>query len=78
MNEGIEAQEQAASKLDRDPIVFVVDDDQAARESVVALVESNRRPDREAIVQAMNGNMCRCGTYGRIVSAIELAVRRMR
>ncbi|HEX5106385.1 MAG TPA: response regulator [Pirellulaceae bacterium] len=26
--------------MDRDPIVFVVDDDQAARESVVALVES--------------------------------------
>jgi aerobic-type carbon monoxide dehydrogenase small subunit (CoxS/CutS family) len=46
--------------------------------SAVALVESNRRPDREAIVQAMNGNVCRCGTYGRIVSAIELAVRRMR
>lgn len=46
--------------------------------AAVGLLESNRRPAREAIVQAMNGNMCRCGTYGRIVSAIELAVRRMR
>jgi isoquinoline 1-oxidoreductase alpha subunit len=29
------------------------------------------RPARERIVSAMNGNVCRCGTYARIVEAIE-------
>jgi aerobic-type carbon monoxide dehydrogenase small subunit (CoxS/CutS family) len=45
--------------------------------SAVALLESNRKPTRDAIVQAMNGNMCRCGTYGRIVTAIEAAAGRI-
>jgi aerobic-type carbon monoxide dehydrogenase small subunit (CoxS/CutS family) len=43
--------------------------------SAVALLESNRRPNRETIVQAMNGNICRCGAYSRVMSAIEIAVR---
>ena len=39
-----------------------------------------REPDagREDIVRAMNGNICRCGTYQRIVSAIESAARAMK
>jgi aerobic-type carbon monoxide dehydrogenase small subunit (CoxS/CutS family) len=41
--------------------------------SAVALVESDTRPGREEIVRAMNGNMCRCGIYSRVVSAIEAA-----
>jgi aerobic-type carbon monoxide dehydrogenase small subunit (CoxS/CutS family) len=41
--------------------------------SAVALLESNRAPSEDAIVKAMNGNICRCGTYPYIVKAIQLA-----
>jgi isoquinoline 1-oxidoreductase alpha subunit len=40
-----------------------------------ALLATNRNPSREQIVQHMNGNICRCGTYVRIVRAIERAAR---
>jgi isoquinoline 1-oxidoreductase alpha subunit len=40
-----------------------------------ALLKSNPHPTREQIVQHMNGNICRCGTYPRIISAIERAAR---
>ena len=40
-----------------------------------ALIAKNKRPTREQIVSHMNGNLCRCGTYNRIVSAIERAAR---
>jgi len=40
-----------------------------------ALLAANRNPSREQIVQHMNGNICRCGTYVRIVRAIERATR---
>jgi isoquinoline 1-oxidoreductase alpha subunit len=39
----------------------------------VALLEKNPNPTREEIKASMNGNLCRCGTYMRIVEAIELA-----
>ncbi len=38
-----------------------------------ALLESNATPTREEIVSHMNGNICRCGTYPRIIRAIEQA-----
>lgn len=38
-----------------------------------ALLEQNKKPSREEIVAHMNGNLCRCGTYTRIVKAIERA-----
>ncbi|MGB5498619.1 MAG: (2Fe-2S)-binding protein [Maribacter sp.] len=38
-----------------------------------ALLEVNPSPSREEIKSYMNGNLCRCGTYMRIVKAIELA-----
>lgn len=38
----------------------------------VALLRRNPAPDQAAIVQAMNGNICRCGMYARIVRAIGL------
>ena len=41
--------------------------------SAVALLESNSAPSEQAIVKAMNGNICRCGTYPYIVEAIKLA-----
>jgi len=45
-----------------------------------ALALLTREPDasREDIVRGMNGNICRCGVYGRIVSAIELAAKAMK
>jgi isoquinoline 1-oxidoreductase alpha subunit len=38
-----------------------------------ALLEQNSDPSREEIKSFMNGNLCRCGTYMRIVKAIEIA-----
>jgi len=39
------------------------------------LLASNPNPSREQIVAHMDGNLCRCGTYTRIVAAIERAAR---
>jgi aerobic-type carbon monoxide dehydrogenase small subunit (CoxS/CutS family) len=41
--------------------------------SVVALLKSNPAPSEDAIITAMNGNVCRCGTYPYILKAIKLA-----
>ncbi len=38
-----------------------------------ALLEKNAKPSREEIIAHMNGNICRCGTYLRIMKAIQLA-----
>ena len=38
-----------------------------------ALLESNKNPSREEIISYMNGNICRCGTYLRIIRAIKIA-----
>jgi isoquinoline 1-oxidoreductase alpha subunit len=43
--------------------------------SAAALLAKTPKPTREQIKAHMNGNICRCGTYGRIVRAIERAVR---
>jgi aerobic-type carbon monoxide dehydrogenase small subunit (CoxS/CutS family) len=42
-----------------------------------ALLESNAHPSEADIVRAMNGNVCRCGTYPQIVAAIQRASREM-
>ena len=39
--------------------------------SAAALLESNPNPSDADIDGAMSGNICRCGTYGRIRSAIH-------
>ena len=41
--------------------------------SASALLARNSSPDDGAIDQAMSGNICRCGTYGRIRAAIKQA-----
>nr|WP_298720767.1 (2Fe-2S)-binding protein [uncultured Steroidobacter sp.] len=41
--------------------------------SAAALLASNERPSDADIDAAMAGNICRCGTYGRIRSAIKRA-----
>ncbi|EKE78930.1 MULTISPECIES: (2Fe-2S)-binding protein [Oceanibaculum] len=38
-----------------------------------ALLARNPKPSREEIVEEMSANLCRCGTYARIVRAIERA-----
>ena len=38
-----------------------------------ALLAENPKPDRETVKRYMNGVLCRCGTYLRILEAIELA-----
>jgi isoquinoline 1-oxidoreductase alpha subunit len=40
-----------------------------------ALLAENKNPTRAQIVQHMNGNLCRCGTYNRIIRAIERAAK---
>jgi isoquinoline 1-oxidoreductase alpha subunit len=39
------------------------------------LLATNKSPTREAIVTHMDGNICRCGTYPRIVRAIQRAAK---
>jgi isoquinoline 1-oxidoreductase alpha subunit len=41
--------------------------------SASALLEANTNPSDEEIESAMNGNICRCGTYTRIKAAIKTA-----
>ena len=43
--------------------------------SGVALLQKTPHPSREEIVRHMNGNVCRCGTYLRIVAAIQKAAQ---
>ena len=41
----------------------------------VALLRANPQPTREEIVEYMDGNICRCGTYPRIIAAIRKAAQ---
>jgi aerobic-type carbon monoxide dehydrogenase small subunit (CoxS/CutS family) len=36
-----------------------------------ALLQKKPNPSEDEIVRAMNGNICRCGTYQRIIAAIK-------
>jgi isoquinoline 1-oxidoreductase subunit alpha len=40
-----------------------------------ALLSTTKNPSREQIVKHMDGNICRCGTYQRIVKAIQRAAK---
>jgi aerobic-type carbon monoxide dehydrogenase small subunit (CoxS/CutS family) len=46
--------------------------------SGVALLTADPDPSEAEIVRFMNGNICRCGTYGRILQAIRKAAQKMR
>jgi aerobic-type carbon monoxide dehydrogenase small subunit (CoxS/CutS family) len=46
--------------------------------SGVALLDKNTNPGEAEIIRFMEGNICRCGTYPRIVVAIQRAAQRMR
>jgi len=41
--------------------------------SSVALLKQNPHPSQSDIVEFMDGNICRCGTYSRIIRAIQKA-----
>jgi aerobic-type carbon monoxide dehydrogenase small subunit (CoxS/CutS family) len=43
--------------------------------SAVALLKKNPNPGDKEIETAMNGNICRCGTYVRIKAAIKTAAK---
>jgi aerobic-type carbon monoxide dehydrogenase small subunit (CoxS/CutS family) len=43
--------------------------------SAVALLQRNPAPKENEIIAFMEGNVCRCGTYSRIVSAIQKAAK---
>jgi carbon-monoxide dehydrogenase small subunit len=44
----------------------------------VALLRKNPNPTALAIREGMAGHLCRCGTYSRIVRAIQAAAAKMR
>ena len=43
--------------------------------SAVALLKQNPHPAENDIVEFMDGNICRCGTYARIIKAIQRAAK---
>ena len=43
--------------------------------SAVALLRKNSAPAEKEIIDFMDGNVCRCGTYSRIVRAIQKAAK---
>ena len=45
--------------------------------SAKALLDTNRRPSRDEIAQAISGNLCRCTGYTAIYEAIEKAASRV-
>jgi aerobic-type carbon monoxide dehydrogenase small subunit (CoxS/CutS family) len=45
--------------------------------SAKSLLETNARPSREEIREALAGNLCRCTGYSKILDAVELAAGRM-
>ncbi len=46
--------------------------------SGVGLLQRNQSPTTEEVKRSMEGNVCRCGTYPRIVAAIEMAAGSMK
>ena len=46
--------------------------------SGVALLAKNTNPTSADVIRSMEGNMCRCGTYSRIVLAVQKAAATMK
>ena len=44
----------------------------------VALLEKKPKPTEEEIKQSLNGHLCRCGSYHRIVEAVKAAAEEMK
>jgi isoquinoline 1-oxidoreductase alpha subunit len=43
--------------------------------AAVALLEGDAKPDEEKIQRAMDGILCRCGTYPRIKKALDRLIK---
>jgi nicotinate dehydrogenase subunit A len=43
--------------------------------SGVGLLRKNPQPTPDEVVEHMNGNICRCGTYSRIIAAFSIAAK---
>jgi carbon-monoxide dehydrogenase small subunit len=41
--------------------------------NAVGLLNADPKPTRKKIIEGMNGNLCRCGAYNRIIDAVETA-----
>jgi aerobic-type carbon monoxide dehydrogenase small subunit (CoxS/CutS family) len=46
--------------------------------SATALLQENSDPSDEEIVQSMNGNLCRCNEYVKIIAAVRNAAQKLR
>jgi xanthine dehydrogenase YagT iron-sulfur-binding subunit len=46
--------------------------------AAIALLEEHPRPTEEEVIRGMSGNLCRCGTYPKIVRAVLDAARQSR
>jgi aerobic-type carbon monoxide dehydrogenase small subunit (CoxS/CutS family) len=46
--------------------------------SSVSLLEANPHPTTAQIVQSLQGNICRCGTYTRIIKAVQRAAETLK
>jgi carbon-monoxide dehydrogenase small subunit len=46
--------------------------------SAIDLLNRNPQPERQEIIEAIAGNLCRCTGYKKIISGIEQATLRMR
>jgi len=45
--------------------------------NAAAFLKNNNKPSDEDIDNAMSGNLCRCGTYPRIKTAIKIAAEKL-
>jgi carbon-monoxide dehydrogenase small subunit len=46
--------------------------------SAKTLLDQNSKPTEQEIIQYMNGNICRCTGYKKIVESIAAAAKKMR
>lgn len=45
--------------------------------STVALLSRNDHPTQTEIIDSLDGNLCRCGAYSRIISAVQKAATKL-
>jgi aerobic-type carbon monoxide dehydrogenase small subunit (CoxS/CutS family) len=46
--------------------------------NAVGLLHKNPEPSRKEVIEGMEENLCRCGTYGRIIESIQMAGQEMK
>lgn len=46
--------------------------------TAAALLAENASPDEDEVRAALSGNLCRCGTYNRILAAVQTAAEELR